>query len=136
MPKITMYQSTVVILPFERIGIERRTPGMAPRRVTLRPLDGDMQEMMKRPQASLRIGSFIVASAIENDLLVKLRFGSTARTNGLVSAALLKQLQVAGPSLVCSVEELSTFVLEAEADKNLMLDCGLIASVSWSVSDP
>jgi len=134
MAQIKRYRSTVVILPFERGGIERRRLGMAPRRVALRALDEDLQEMMSRPDASMRIGSFIVAKDIENDLLVKIRVGQSVHTNGLVSAALLKQIGVAGPGVVCSVEELSSIVLEVEAERDLILDCGVLASVSWSVN--
>ena len=136
MPRIvTNYQSTTIILPFERRGIERRQLGMAPRTVMLAPLDADLQEMASRPQAHFRLGPFIVAPAIENDLLVKLRVGGCVCSNGLISASLLKQRPAAYPpgARRRTAEDLVAVTLEVSAEKDLMLDCGLLASVVWAV---
>jgi len=122
---IGMWHSRMVILPFERKCLERHQIGMDPRPLKLEPISGEL--LTDKCQVVLM--GLVVNPNIESDLLLHIVINGKLRTNGHVSAALIKQAH--NP---IRWDHDIPVVVTAQAMKDLVVDCGLVAQFKYPAS--
>lgn len=125
MAKIVTRTVSKIVLPFMRLEIKRTEPSWADLPVTLVPLSAELRAALERGER-LCLGRFLVSPAIEDALEVSFSVSGRPYTNGLVSAALLKQVVPGHPVPITACSDV---VASVRADRDLMLDCGFEAFV-------
>jgi len=116
-----------ILLPFPRVGLEAFVPSMEPRTIEL-PIPDELFYAQ-----SFLLGPFLATPGIAEDLLVQvfINGSSVRRVAGFCSASLLNEFREVGTVL----RRGSTVAIQVKPLRNMLLDCGFLASFTHPVDE-
>ncbi len=120
---LTVHHRNQLVLPFQRVGVEKHHEGMDLRIIKLAIDPGAIPE-----NENIMVCKFLVDPSIEKDLLVSLSIKGMKRMSAPVTASLIKD--PFARAILLKTEDLDSIYLQVKPLRDLEIICALATLVS------